>query len=121
VSRCSRAAPGRAGLPRGPEIVPDAPVAVIVEVDGEEAMEMRQPLFREGVDRQCRPHVERNALRARTQFRRCVSLQSPSASQAGPMASTTRACARAWPSFHVRWTRDPSGLRPSRGVPAPGR
>ena len=51
----------------GPEIVPEAPVAVVVEVDGQEAMEMRQPLLREGVDRQCRPHVERNALRARAQ------------------------------------------------------
>ena len=30
-------------------------------------MEVRQPLFREGVDRERRAHVERNALRARAQ------------------------------------------------------
>ena len=51
----------------GPQVVPEAPVAVVLEIDGEQAVEMRQALFGEGVDRERRPHGIGNALRARAQ------------------------------------------------------
>lgn len=53
----------------GPQVVPVAPVAVVVEVDGEKAMEVRQPLLGEGVHGQRCADGVRNAPRALPQLR----------------------------------------------------